>query len=556
VDHFSEDIPLLSVMRSGYGGFCADELARIRIHKNEDAVPYYKAVLCYAAEKEDALAVKLKAFLKRIERLKTLSLGMRIEEFLLMAEKETAFGEYLNALKGGEHKYASLAGILENTGEAGISASESLHAFIRYIEDMQRTGRLSDMLKPQGGKNTVKILSIHKSKGLEFPFVFLPRLNKRMNMRETAESMLICRDTGIALQFVDEQRLIRRDTYLKRLAAANIKKASLSEELRVLYVAMTRCKQHLLLSGSVRNLRMGVLRWLKPRSAAALLRCGSYMEWLMPLLLQLDGANELLFPGGFAGAGCGPASPVHVDARIVDFMPSQVKPGEERKQKLEQFLQHLPEKELTALSFVYPHKDDLHVPSKRSVTDIKKAEKKALYTQPQIEAGEEGVFTAAEKGTITHYVLRYVDFTEDMDIEALLEGLCYRMLLRPEEAAEVDAEQIRAFLKSDIAKRIRSSGSIYREIPFCLSVPALELGFEGAGETVVVQGVIDLCFKENGGWVILDYKTDRLSPDTAQEAAVGYKKQLDLYEKALAGITGIPVLKRYIYFLRAGLYAV
>ena len=168
IDNFQQDIPLLGVMRSGFGGFSPEELTDIRIFKN-DGQPFFTAVRDYAEKNEDALAQKLQSFLNKLNKLKCMSRGMRLTEFLLIAEKETGFGEKLSALVNGEGKYASLLSLIENAGAAGQNASESLHMFIRYIDDMQRMGRLSDMVKPQGGKNTVKIISIHKSKGLGIP---------------------------------------------------------------------------------------------------------------------------------------------------------------------------------------------------------------------------------------------------------------------------------------------------------------------------------------------------------------------------------------------------
>jgi ATP-dependent helicase/nuclease subunit A len=559
VDHFAQDIPLLSVMRSGYGGFDAAEMADIRIRYNDAKQPYYEALQRYALEQEGPLAEKAARFLKRIRRLKLMSQGMRIEEFLLVAEKETGFGEKLTALKGGEHKYASLSGILENAGAAGKSATESLSAFIQYIEDMLRTGRLSDMIKPQGGKNTVKILSIHKSKGLEFPIVFLPRLNKHMNMREAAENMLICRETGIAIKYTDEKKLIKRDPYLKRLAAERIRKASLSEELRVLYVALTRAKQHLILCGSVGKLKQNALKWQKPRFPYALSKCNSYLDWLMPLLLRMEGAEEILGLSDLGGLFFGETVPLRLQAEVVTSIPSRVSAGEERKARLLQYLRDLPEDTLDALSFTYPYKADLPVPSKRSVTDIKKGEAgegPAAVTRPAVEEEEGGFFSAAEKGTITHYAMRYLDLFSGLDATAQLKGMNGRAFLSAEETAAVDTGWVETFLKSDIAKRVRDAEAFYREMPFCLDMDAGELGYARSGGKVIVQGVIDLCFLEGGQWVIVDYKTDRVDRGTAPDAALGYKKQLDLYEKALFEITRIPVKERYIYFFREGLYPV
>lgn len=555
VDHFAQDIPLISVMRSGYGGFDAAELADIRIFQNDGETPFYSAVSNFAREMEGPLAEKLKKFLQRIKRLKLMSQGMRIEEFLLIAEKETGFGEKLTALKGGEQKQASLAGILENAGAAGKNATESLSAFIKYIEDMLRTGRLSDMIKPQGGKNTVKILSIHKSKGLEFPIVFLPRLNKHMNLRETAENMLICRETGIALKYADEKQLIRKDPYIKRLAAERIRKASLSEELRVLYVALTRTKQHLILCGSVGKLRVNALRWLKPRFDYALLKCNSYLEWLMPLILRMEGADGILAQAGLSGFADMQPAPFTIEASIISSIPPRVFEGAERRARLEHYFRELPETAPSELSLAYPYGADLSVPSKRSVTDIKKGESPAAFTRPAA-AEEEGVLSAAEKGTVTHYVMRYLELGSPLNAASQIGRLTERSFLSADEAAAVDTGWIEAFLKSEIAQRVRKAEAVYREIPFCLDVVAGELGYEGSGEKVIVQGVIDLCFLEGGEWVIVDYKTDRVDKSTAPQGALGYKKQLDLYEKALAEITKIPVKERYIYFFREGLYPV
>ena len=150
--------------------------------------------------------------------------------------------------------------------------------------------------------------------------------------------------------------------------------------------------------------------------------------------------------------------------------------------------------------------------------------------------------------------MRHLDFERDTELPALLKALEGRGLLNADETACVNIEWIQKFLQSDIAARIRASGRVLKETPFCLSIPAAEIGCEGARESVIVQGVIDLCFLEDNEWVILDYKTDRVNDEAAIEAAKKYQKQLDLYERALASITGIPVKEKLVYFFRSGLY--
>jgi len=147
-------------------------------------------------------------------------------------------------------------------------------------------------VKSRGGENTVKILSVHKSKGLEFPVVFMPRLNKRFNLSELSEDMLICKDTGIALKYINEKTLLRKDTYIKTLAKQKNLQSALSEELRILYVGFTRAKQHLILSGSVGSLQNGLKKWLKPQTLFSLLKTRSCLDWLMPWLLQMEGGKE------------------------------------------------------------------------------------------------------------------------------------------------------------------------------------------------------------------------------------------------------------------------
>lgn len=557
LDNFRQDIPLLGVMRSGFGGFDAAELADIRIFKNDDR-PFFEAVKAYALKKNDVLSEKLNAFLNKLQRLKTMARGMRLNEFLLIAEKETGFLEKLNALENGEGKSASLASLLENAGKAGQSASESLNMFIRFVDDMQRTGRISDMVKSRGGENTVKILTIHKSKGLEFPVVFMPRLNKRFNLSECAEDMLIEKENGIALKYVNEKTLLRKDTLLKRLTKQKIMQAALSEELRILYVGFTRAKQHLILSASTGKLQNGLKKWLKPQTFYSLLKTRSYLDWLMPLLLQMEGAQDLYKGTGLQSFSSEKYTEEKLCVKICSGVPALQTTGTQKARLLEAYFENLsePAKEL---SYRYPFETDLAVPAKRSVTQIKKDAQTFVYTQTpandeQSIIDEQARRTAAQRGTITHFVMRHLPFQPDINIETFLDGLQNRLLLSGEEAKEVNRTWIYTFLNHDIVNRIVKSPTILRELPFCMAVDAKDLGYDGSFEKVIVQGVIDLCFMENGKWVIVDYKSDRVDANTAPEAAKKYQKQLELYGHALQNITGIPATEKYIYFFQEGLH--
>ncbi len=548
-DNFRQDIPLIAVMRSSYGGFGDAELADIRINKPDG--PFYQAFKAYSLEKGDGLSEKLRAFLEKIERFRLISQSMRLQEFLLIVERETGFGERLNALKGGKSKYSSLVSILENSGQAASGASESLNSFLRYIEDMQATGRLSDFLKPEGGKNTVKILSIHKSKGLEFGVVFLPRLSKQFNMNECRDNIVICRDIGPALKYVDEKNLIKKDTHIKRLAAGNIKRAALSEELRVLYVGLTRAKEDLYLIGSVKELKKNVRKWLKPASVYSLLKKNSCMDWLMPFMLKLESARVIRGNNRFSGE----LSVLPVDIRIIDSLPAVSNANKDAKGFLREYINSLNDNVLDELSFIYPYGNDLQVVSKQTVTKIKQKDAetfiRASIEEDTYTAGGEYI-DAAKKGTVTHFVMRHIGFEEDTDIDLAIADLIKRELITKEESKIIDIKQIKSFLKSGLAKRVRASKTMLKEAPFCLKMKARELGYEGSEENVVVQGVIDLCFIEEGRWVLVDYKTDNVDEKTADIAARGYKRQLELYKRALEKITGIGVSRTYIYFFKYG----
>lgn len=557
LDNFRQDIPLLGVMRSGFGGFNAAELADIRIYNNDDR-PFFEAVKAYAAEKGDILSEKLNAFINKLQRLKTMAKGMRLEEFLLIAEKETGFLEKLNALENGEGKSASLASLLENAGQAGQSASESLNMFIRFVDDMQRNGRISDIVKSSGGENTVKILSIHKSKGLEFPVVFMPRLNKRFNLRECGEDMLAGKDTGIALKYVDEKTLLRKDTFLKKMTKQKMMQAALSEELRILYVGFTRAKQHLILSGSSGKLQNGLKKWLKPQTLFSLLKTRSYLDWLMPLLLRMEGAECLYSEAGLQSITSGCFTELPLCIKVCSVIPPLYTAGMQKRRILEAYFENLPEP-AKELSYQYPFSANLFVPSKRSVTQIKN-EAQMFFNSQMDEDDEQSLMdeqarkNAAQRGTITHFVMRHLPFKPDLDIESFIERLQNRLLLSVDEAKEVNRAWIYAFLNHDIVNRIAKSPTVLRELPFCMAIDAQDLGHNNSTEKVIVQGVIDLCFLENGKWVILDYKSDRVDQNTAHKAARKYEKQLDLYEHALRRITGTPVNEKYIYFFQEGLH--
>ena len=565
LDNPVQDIPLAAVMRSPIGGFSDEALAKLRSASEERR--FYDCCIAYRDNGEDAaLRLALDTFFRQMEYFREKAAYTPIHLLLWEILDVTGYGAYAAALPAGRQRKANLDMLVEKAIAYEATSYRGLYHFIRYIESLKRyevdygeasLGTESD--------DTVRIMSIHKSKGLEFPVVFVSGLGKQFNETELRGRLALHSSFGIGCDYVDTTLRLRQPSLLKKVIQKTSALENLGEELRILYVAMTRAKEKLILTGAVPNASQKLEAWqtlnvraMETLSYSTLTKASSYLDWVLPALLQHSGKDCFLL-------------------RVLSAEDLLEESKEARASDLWRVLEH-PKEEPEARRYLervfsaeYPYEQEQAISGKVSVTELKKQtqlpeEHEGLELYPVKESkGTVPRFRAAEttmpgsmRGTIYHTFMENLDFHKKDVLETQLEEWIKCGKMTRDEAAAVRISDIRRFLESDIGlrmERAEEGGRLHREQPFVLGVPAHEIrSCWQSEELVLVQGIIDAWFEEDDGIVIVDYKTDRVR--TMQTLAGRYHIQLEAYAKAVARLTGKMVKECGIYSFCLGRYEI
>lgn len=521
------DIALLSVMRYPHFGFIEPELAQIRLaHLPSDDKSFYHAACSYSLN--DELGQKLKRFFGEIEHYRLLAECLKLPDFLMRLRQEAEFEEY--ALTSPAGKITDNA-ILTFINSVAFMSDVRL-ADIPDIAD--RLGAAKVQLKP-GEADAVYLTTIHKSKGLEFPVVILSGMHKTIDQRDSRGAVLVGRSLGLALDKIDENTRVRTQTLHRQAVERRMRAEVISETVRLLYVGMTRAGRKLIITGAGDEIKE---KWLEEKRKGWQFGAVKYFDLLMPAAAMMCTKS---------------GKDIEDIIHIISAGASEEK-SFDRAQRLNALFEEAEQAEEAGLFEAYAFKEGLGVPSKVSVSALKR------LNEPETEVifksqyfPDDSSLTAAEKGTLMHKVLQKTGLAKKSpeEVDQLIKELISHEILDAEAEQVLDAQKIAYFLSSDIAQRARASEKILLEAPFCITLTAKELGLADSEESVIVQGVIDMCFVERGAWVIVDYKTDRVNSDYST-AAEKYSTQLSLYAKALEAITRIPTKEKYIYFLSSG----
>ena len=565
LDNPVQDIPLAAVMRSPIGGFSDEALAKLRSASEERR--FYDCCTAYRDNGEDAaLRLALDTFFRQMEYFREKAAYTPIHLLLWEILDVTGYGAYAAALPAGRQRKANLDMLVEKAIAYEATSYRGLYHFIRYIESLKRyevdygeasLGTESD--------DTVRIMSIHKSKGLEFPVVFVSGLGKQFNETELRGRLALHSSFGIGCDYVDTTLRLRQPSLLKKVIQKTSALENLGEELRILYVAMTRAKEKLILTGAVPNASQKLEAWqtlnvraMETLSYSTLTKASSYLDWVLPALLQHSGKDCFLL-------------------RVLSAEDLLEESKEAKASDLWRVLEHPKEKTEArrylerVFSAEYPYEQEQAISGKVSVTELKKQtqlpeEHEGLELYPVKESkGTVPRFRAAEttmpgsmRGTIYHTFMENLDFHKKDVLETQLEEWIKCGKMTRDEAAAVRISDIRRFLESDIGlrmERAEEGGRLHREQPFVLGVPAHEIrSCWQSEELVLVQGIIDAWFEEDDGIVIVDYKTDRVR--TMQTLAGRYHIQLEAYAKAVARLTGKTVKECGIYSFCLGRYEI
>ena len=591
IDNKRQDIPLLSVLRSPIGRFTIDDLIAIRV--SSQSATYYEAIEDYLEKYSDDLQVRLQSFIDQINNWKEAARYTAMDELIWKLLLETGYYYYVGAMPGGLQRQANLRVLFNRASQFQTTSLKGLFHFIKFVDKMQAGSGDMGMAKLLGeNDNVVRIMSIHKSKGLEFPVVILAGMGNGFNLSDTKAAVLFHKDLGIGPYYVNTELRVNKDT-IARVAMKNmIKMESLAEEMRILYVACTRPCDKLIMVGSLSDLPRRAKTWSKKISPFQLAQARCHLDWVGQVVLRhRDGSKvrelaALNHPSGTPDVRC--CSPIML-REDREFLPeefrwrveiisrSQAVQGEGQQQTKEGDIQKIlqdfqradysPEQELIErrLNWKYPYGEAVQIPSKLSVSQIKNIQAQGLQSLginiPQMvkrpsfmnaETVGGPSFSGAEKGSIMHFVMQHLDFEKlslETEIAAQIQEMVTKELLREEEARLVDVAKILKFFCSDLGQRILQAEKVYREVPFNLVYRASEIiaDWEQCEEELLVQGVIDLYFWEGEEMVLLDYKTDRITPENREELIDKYRIQVELYKYALESIQGHPVKDSYLY---------
>ena len=588
IDNPRQDIALLSVLRSPMVDLLPETLIDIRMIEKEGT--FYEAMQIYAAQKEDITADKIRTFLEKLDKWRDKSSYLSTDELLWYLYTDTGYYSYVAAMPGGVHRQANLRILFERARQYEQTSYKGLFNFINFINKLKSSrGDMGSAKILSENDNVVRLMSIHKSKGLEFPVTFVAGLGKQFNMMDTTKSILLHESLGFGPDLVDCEKRVSMQTVAKQALKMRIRTESLSEEMRVLYVALTRAKEKLILTGSTKQLQKDIEKWdmaVKNEDRLPehqLIKAMRYLDWIGPVLIKHGDGVVLKKWAGLEGAG---------DALWTNDATWQIhiwqqtdilKQREQEKQDMQAFegifekIQSQPflsidEQVQERLAWQYTYKRAGELPVKISVTELKRrfeaetandqtpiAYMPPLIQKPQFLEKKE-TFTSAQKGVIMHVVMQQLDLRRVAtlgDIKDQVDYMVKRQLLSHEQAAVVKLNSIWRFFESSLGKRMLSAQKTYREVPFNLEIPCTKVyaGLEGAGydnETILLQGVIDCFFEEAQGVVLIDYKTDYVPNEDSDKIKERYKMQIMQYTAALEKITGKKVINTYIYLFWNG----
>lgn len=600
-DNPTQEIPLAAVLHSPIGGCTANEMAMIKAAYPQ--LGFYEAARAYEREvpeekrqweeQEESriLREKLHEFFSRLERIRDMVPYTPIHELILKILEETGYGDYVSALPPGEQRKANLNMLVEKAMDYEKTSYRGLFNFIRYIEHLQKYNvDFGEVNLAGDAQETVQLMSIHKSKGLEFPIVFASGMGKQFNFQDLNAPLVLHPDYGIGADVIDPVKRVKVQGVMKQVFRRQLLEESLGEELRVLYVALTRAKEKLILTGSIGKMEkqvqalMGLTSRKERRlSFGTLSKARNYWGWILPALARHKSMEEIYKLYSAAGNRNNPLYEEEVPFEAALITPKmlveeevQRQAGDEmRKACLESWDpylvrdQELREQIRERFAYEYPWPYLQKLPVKITVSDLKKRKyqeeegvRYPLQQEPETEEGyvpsfiekKEETVVGAARGTAYHRAMECLDYSACEDLPSIgrqLDQMYQRGRLDAKMRQCLYPSVISRFLESPLGKRMKKAAlaeTLYREQPFVFRETAENIQDDWkSGETVLVQGIIDAFFEEGEELVLVDYKTDRVGPGEEEKLRERYKIQLDYYGEALERMTQKRVKEKWIY---------
>ncbi|WP_195263948.1 helicase-exonuclease AddAB subunit AddA [Clostridium sp. 1001275B_160808_H3] len=587
IDNPMQDVPMISVLRSPLVSFSAEELGDIRLlDKEKYFYEIIKGVSDDIYEVNEELKNKCKIFINNLGKWRNKSIYTPIDEFIWYLYMDTAYYGYVGAMPNGKLRQANLKILFQRAKQFEQTSFKGLFNFINFINKLRNSSGDMGSAKILGeNEDVVRIMSIHKSKGLEFPVVFTCGFGKQFNLMDLNKSILYHDDLGLGPDYVDLERRNSYSTLAKEAIKKKILFETLSEEMRILYVAFTRAKEKLIITGATRNLEKSISRWASSAAlddeivpASEVLKGKSYLDWIgMAICKHRDGEELKKYIGANNSSIVNDFSTWKTQMWTKNLLTVEknevaVDENEETDLFINSDVDHIDKEIERRLNYKYKYDLAGKLPSNVSVSDLKRS----LYNNENDDVITVNIFSdkevlkpkflqekkglsASERGTIAHFIMQKLDLNKvntKEEIETQIYSMKDKNLLTEEEIKAVQKISFISFFKSNLGKRLLRSFNagklVKRELPFYTEISSLNIDSTlpkdlYRNENVRLQGIIDCIFEEEDKIILLDYKTDYVEHGKESEILDKYKIQIKYYKDAVEKITGKEVKECYLY---------
>lgn len=572
IDNPLQDIPLVVVLRSSICNFTDNDLITIRL--TDRNCNFYEALIKTRLICEGDLKNKIESFLEKLEKWKSISQYMPLDEFIWQIYLDTGYYQYVGLLPNGAMRQANLKTLFEKAKQYEKASFKGLFNFIQFIDKLKKqNGDLASAKLIGENEDVIRIMSIHKSKGLEFPVVFLCNSHKKFNMQDLNDNILLHQDIGFGPTIMDTTRKIKYSSIAKDAIKLKMKQETLSEEQRILYVALTRAKEKLYITGRSKDFtkyvqdKNKVLEMYESENikldAKLMKKANSYLDWIMYVYLFNQGRTITLKGESYKLSDIITLNVSNKKDLLKALAKEKVVEQIDLKEKIEQILKNKSDEEnkkseqalKELLEWKYDYIVDTTLPTKSSVTKIKQekikleemlkgieseeVEYKKSYTPKFMQ--EDKKISSAEKGTLVHLCIQRLDERKDYelkDIQNMILNLVEKEIITQNEADAIDVNLIYQYTKSQLFEELRKAKEVHKEQPFYINIPAKDVvsEAENSKKNILVQGIIDLYYiDKNDNLVLIDFKTDYISnePNAKEKILDKYKVQLEIYKTAL-----------------------
>ena len=579
IDNPMQDIPLVTILRSNIGGFTDNELVEIRLSDKYDN--FYNCMLKAKVDVKPQLKQKIECFLDSIKKWRKEQEYLSLDELIWKIYSDTGYYNYVGLMPNGTFRQANLKMLFERAKKYETASFKGLYNFINFIERLKtNSGDLSSAKIIGENDDVIRIMSIHKSKGLEFPVVFLVNANKQFNEQDIRKNpVLLHQEMGIGAKYINYNAQVQYDTLTREAAKNVIRNENISEEMRILYVALTRAKEKLIITGISKDFTKQIEDIEKQVSIYS--RCNgkinpilvkkykSYLDWILLVYLYEKTNTDNLIELNKVE----PRSIVNKSAEVIeDNTSSEVINLLDSKMYGKDTLIKISGK----IEYEYKNKLAIAIPTKSSVTKIKQMKEKAIgvnfeslddselsekkeisFEKPKFLRDEKDIkITSAQRGTLTHLCMQKLNPKESYNlqkIKELISNLQFKQIITEKEAEVINPYKILEFTKSNIWEQLKTAKEFYQERPFYINVPAKEIYDGDMDEKILVQGIIDLYYiDKDDKLILLDYKTDYIENGKEEMLIDKYRNQLELYAQALENALNRKVDEKYIYSVYLG----